>query len=404
MEREYAFLSHMIPLENKGDVKKNSRRSMQDAADALQWHIYNGLCQNFEKPIKIINFIPIYSYPQYYRKAFVKKTYFDSKYESENINIGFCNIKLIRTFSKKNRAYCALKEWVTHNDAPKTVFLYTASGAFLEAIQRLKKKYDIEVCVIIADLPNMRSLSSKKNVLRRCYESVCSKNVYSLLHLVDYYVLLTKQMAEYLHIDKPYCVMEGIATESEEFETPNYDNSIKTVFYAGTLHRRFGVLNLVEAFMQIPDPSYQLILCGVGDCEKEIIECSKKDRRIKFYGQLPRTEVLKLQSTSTVLVNPRQNGEEFTKYSFPSKNLEYLSSGIPFVAYKLDGMPDEYDDYIFYVNDNSIDALKNTIMQICEYTADERQAIGLRARSFVSTFKNEVVQTKKICNLVDKKD
>ena len=77
MEREYAFLSHMIPLENKGDVKKNSRRSMQDAADALQWHIYNGLCQNFEKPIKIINFIPIYSYPQYYRKAFVKKKYFD---------------------------------------------------------------------------------------------------------------------------------------------------------------------------------------------------------------------------------------------------------------------------------------------------------------------------------------
>ena len=38
-------------------------------------------------------------------------------------------------------------------------------------------------------------------------------------------------------------------------------------------------------------------------------------------------------------VNPRQNNEEFTKYSFPSKTMEYLASGVPVVAYKLDGIP-----------------------------------------------------------------
>lgn len=400
MKREYVFLSHMIPANLKEAVYNNARNNMQDAADALQWHIYNGLCQNLNQEIKIFNLLPISSYPQYYNEAFIKESVFDTQYNCENVNIGFCNIKLMRERSKQINVYKTLRKWISVNDMPKTVFIYTASSAFLRAIKKLKKKYDIEVCVIIADLPDMNNLSSKKGWIMNWYEKYFSGKTYELLSYVDSYVLLTEHMAEYMHIQQPYCVMEGIATATEEFNIPNYDNEIKTVFYAGTLHRKFGVLNLVEAFMQVPSPEYQLILCGAGDCEQEIVEAVQKDSRIKFYGQLPRAEVLKLQSSSTVLVNPRQNNEEFTRYSFPSKNLEYLSSGIPFIAYKLDGIPDEYDDYIQYVEDNTIRTLTKKIVEVCEKTSQERKEIGTRGREFVSCQKNEVIQTQKILSIL----
>jgi hypothetical protein len=38
--------------------------------------------------------------------------------------------------------------------------------------------------------------------------------------------------------------------------------------------------------------------------------------------------------------------EEYTRYSFPSKNIEYLLSGKPVVGYFLDGMPHVYQDFM----------------------------------------------------------
>ena len=402
MEQEYAFLSYLIPKNIKGTVFANMKGSMQDAADALQWHIYNGLCKNINQEIKILNILPVSSFPQYYKDPFIKEVTFDTAYNTENINIGYCNIKFIREYAKAFSAYRTLKKWLSQSKTPKTLFLYTASHAFLKAIQRLKNDYDFDVCVIIADLPNMKDLSSNKGSLIKLLEKLQSNDTYTLLSCVDYYVLLTKHMATYMKLDKPFSVMEGISTAQHEFSAPVYDSAVKTVFYAGMLHRKFGVLNLLEAFRRIPSPDYRLILCGVGDGEDKIREAASQDSRIDFRGRLPREEVLKLQSQATVLVNPRQNNEEFTKYSFPSKNLEYLSSGIPFIAYKLDGIPDEYNDYILYVQDNEIDTLTRRIMEICEMPAADREQIGVKARAFVSDYKNEVVQTKKILSLIEK--
>ena len=63
--------------------------------------------------------------------------------------------------------------------------------------------------------------------------------------------------------------------------------------------------------------------------------------RIEFLGMLPRTDVLELQSKATILVNPRQPVGDFTKYSFPSKTIEYMASGTPLLMYKLPGIPEE---------------------------------------------------------------
>ena len=107
-----------------------------------------------------------------------------------------------------------------------------------------------------------------------------------------------------------------------------------------------------------------------------------------------------LQKNAVVLINPRQNNEEFTKYSFPSKNLEYLSSGVPLIAYKLDGIPNEYDDYIIYPENDSVYSLSDTITNICNLTKEERKAIGLKAKKFVLENKNNKVQAKKIIDFI----
>ncbi len=394
---EYGMVSTLIPKEYETEFRANSRNTMQDAANALQWNIYSGLCANLGCEIPLFNILPCGNYPQYYKHPFISSFSFGSTGK----NLGFCNVKVIRNYFKTVALKRALNKWCRSSSEPKTLFVYTISQPFMSAVSEIKRRYkNVHICAIIADLPDMANLSSKKSLMLNLFSKHKAKESYSLISCVDSFVLLTKHMADYMHITQPFCVMEGIATSTKEFSSPDYDNDNKTIFYAGTLHRKFGVLNLLEAFMQIEAEDYNLVLCGAGDSEDEIREAAKKDSRIKFYGQVSRKEVLELQTKATVLVNPRQNNEEFTRYSFPSKNLEYLSSGIPFIAYKLDGIPDEYDDYILYVNDNDVASLSRKIIDVCEQTSEERELIGIKAKQFVNQMKNEVLQTSKIISLV----
>ena len=398
-EREYIFLSLMVPQEMADEVKRNSSNNMADAANALEHNLMEGFTANLPAPPKVINALPIGSYPQYYKKAFIKRSTFHLCGRSDHDNIGFCNIKFIRNYFIERSVYRSLRECCESKNGEVVLCIYSASAEFLSAAEKLKKKYpNVMVCDIIADLPGMTNLSSKKSALLQWFIDYKAKKSLKRLETVDCFVLLTKQMADYLHISKPYCVVEGIASKSQQIETK--ENTKKTILYTGTLHQKFGVMNLVKAFSHIESPEYQLVICGIGDSEKAIREAAEIDSRISFLGQLPRNEVLEWQKQATVLVNPRQNNEEFTKYSFPSKTMEYLSSGIPVVAYKLDGIPDEYDAYIQYVKDDSIESLKKKLIEVCELSDEERQNLGNAGRAFVLTEKNSTIQVKKIVMLI----
>ena len=121
-------------------------------------------------------------------------------------------------------------------------------------------------------------------------------------------------------------------------------------------------------------------------------------------GVLPHNEILQIQQSATVLVNPRQNIGKYTNFSFPIKTIEYLFSGTPVIAYKLDGIPKEYDDYLLYVSDNSIQALRNEIIRVSNLSKDFRNKLGIKNIEFVRTKKNNIVQTKKILDMMIKEN
>lgn len=402
----YAFLSRLIPTELKTETARLSKHNMQDAADALQRRVHEGLCRNLGRDVVLINALPLGSYPQYYKRPFVKRTRFETPFGSDNINVGHCNVKTIKNFCLAEKIWCELRRWLRADAQNRFVFIYTLSPAFLTAVERAKKEFpDLKTSAIVADLPNMASLSSRSSLGLRTFQRFLADRAYSKLDCVDAFVLLTRQMADYMKLTKPFCVMEGIATRCDSTPdfAPNPDKT-KRILYSGTLHKRFGILNLLEAFERIENENFELIVCGVGDSEKELREAAVRDRRVKFLGQRTREEALRLQREATVLVNPRQNVEEFTKYSFPSKNLEYLSSGKPLVGYKLDGIPDEYDPFIFYVDDNSVDALRDRLIEVCSKPSSEIETHCRAAFNYVQEKKNEIVQTQIILDMLAKEN
>ena len=70
------------------------------------------------------------------------------------------------------------------------------------------------------------------------------------------------------------------------------------------------------------------------------------------------------------------------------------------IGYKLDGIPDEYDRYILYVEDDSVEALSNKILEVCEMPQTQRYIHGYEAWKYVNDNKNEITQTKRIIEML----
>lgn len=406
MSLDVLFLGKLFPREKESEIKGKMKTGMQDAANALQWNIIDGFEENDFGTMKIINYLPIDAYPNGYTDKFIEGFTFQhtDKYKADDINVRCCNIFGIKRFINSLYFRKYIKKWAKEETGKKKVILsYTANSMFLGLV-KLAKKYNKNIIAgcIIADIPEFAT-ARKVTGLKKLYHTYQVKKCASLYGLVDRFVLLTDQMAERLKIKSPHIVVEGIATTDENNVDDATVNTLKNeryVLYSGTLNYKFGIGTLIEAFEKTEDEKLKLVICGFGEAEELIKEKQKEDMRIVYLGRVDRAEVLSLQKNATVLVNPRQNNEEFTKYSFPSKNLEYLSSGVPLVAYKLDGIPDEYDEYIYYPTDNSAEALSKEIMKICALPDEERKLLGKKAKDFVFENKNKVKQAQRIIEFI----
>lgn len=407
MNLDILFLGRLFPREMEAEIKRKMKTGMQDAANALQWNIIDGFEANECGNLKILNYLPVDSFPKGYIDKKIEEFIFQhtDKYQADDLNVGCTNISGVKQFLNIIPFKKHVKKWSTKDNGMKKVLIsYTANPMFLKLAQYTKKyNKNIETCCIIADIPEF-STARDLGGIRKIYNNYTVRRCANLFNYIDKFVLLTKQMAKKLDIKVPFIVMEGIATNIDN----TFDNRIsdkfkyeKYVLYSGTLNYKFGIKILLDAFSRIEDKDIKLVICGFGEAEQLVKERQKEDNRIIFLGKLDRKEVISLQRYANVLVNPRQNNEEFTKYSFPSKNLEYLSSGVPVVAYKLDGIPDEYDDYFFYPHDDTPKALAEKIEKIYFMQDNVRIQIGETARQFVIKNKNNFQQTKRILHFIN---
>lgn len=248
-------------------------------------------------------------------------------------------------------------------------------------------------CVgIVTDLPDMLSGSRFSKgmanfVIRHC----------------THYVLLTEAMNDYLNKKgKPYVILEGHAdiAMADKVPSPEKKSAPRVCFYAGGVSRQYGLANLVEGFQKANIPNAVLHIYGPGDYVKELQQIAQEDERIFYGGMLLNSEIVDREQQATLLVNPRPTGEEYVKYSFPSKTMEYMASGTPVLTTVLPGMPKEYYPYVFLLEDETAEGIARVLPELLAKSGEELFEKGSRARAFVLDQRNNLVQAQKIIQML----
>ena len=279
------------------------------------------------------------------------------------------------------------------------VCAYEMHLPYLFCLNKIKKiNPQIKTVLICPDLSIYMDLDAKKKPLKTLLKKIENIIARRLLESVDGYVLFTEQMSEYFaKFNKPHTVIEGVYRDKYPL---NSSNKRPFIMHAGSLHYNIGIEELISAFEQISDQTQELWFFGSGAMDEYIQQKAKKNRRIKHMGFVDPQKLFEYEKQATLLVNVRDPKAEYTKYSFPSKTFEYMASGTPFLTTNLLGIPTEYKDYLFMIENNSVSEIKNGLERVLAYTDQERETFGENARNFVLEQKSKKVQSKKFADFL----
>lgn len=363
--------------------------------------LLNGMREN-GADVEVISFPAIPAYPKSKHLAWgYRKETLESGYRTTWI--GAVNISGIKQLCQRVSSRVLLKKWLKENrNEEKAVLIYSAYQPVSKSIVTLCKKYDKTKCyAIIPDLPRDMYKLTKVNPVKKALSKLYVLAAEKVQGSFDGYIYLTDAMKEVINPDVPYTVMEGIADVSTTKKLQMADKAPGfVVMYAGALNKKYGIGNLVEAFCKLNREDAQLWLFGSGDFRQEIEAYAAQDPRIRYFGRVSREEVLEYERKASVLANVRDDKDEFTKYSFPSKTIEYMLSGTPMLTTKLPGVPEEYFEHLYCVENNGVETLCKALEILGSKSAEELLAFGSDAQQFIMEEKNARMQAGKILRFV----
>lgn len=368
----------------------NSKISI--AATKYSKLISRGFEENLGTDSQHLFFPPIGTFPSCRKLVWSQTKINDTNY------VPFVNIIFLKQVSIFLYLIFYILNWsLKHKNDQKIIVFTFLYLPFLFSIAPFKLFKKIKFVSFVPDIPEYEfSYSKSDSVLKRkmvpLYIHLSSK----LIGLLDYFIFITKYMKD-IFPDRPYSVMEGLVDKEKEVVAEEDSNRKKAIMYSGALFEKFGIFTLLNAFSLI-EGDYELWLFGSGDAVGEITDKALTDHRIKYFGSLPNHEVLKYQKKALLLVNPRYSTEDFTKFSFPSKLMEYLSSGTATLTTRLPGIPADYADKFYFIEDESAQGFKEALEFCLNKNKEELKAFGSKGRLFVQQQKNYQKQTEIILN------
>lgn len=370
-------------------------KNMQQQAQKFHQLLITGFTAQDGVQVQAVSALPVNTHN--FNRRFVNKSV-DYEENATYYHVAAVNLPILKTicnfaqtFTTVSRGCRGQRErCVAICDALKT----TSSSAALLACHL----HGVKCWGLLTDVPRKRA--ERGSIFTRIVDYLGWRQ----LKRYDGYVFLTGQMNELINVkQRPYVIVEGVADIRliDTTKTIPDSNTPRICMYAGSLKRVYGIAALVDGFTEAAMPNTVLHIYGDGDYRQELEEKCKENPSIRYFGVVPNAEVVVQQQKATLLINPRPSIGEYTKYSFPSKNIEYLASGTPVLATRLPGIPSEYEPYYFPIIEESPDGIRRALKRVLSLSDKELYHYGEMAKAYVLSEKNNVVQARRILEALD---
>lgn len=287
-----------------------------------------------------------------------------------------------------------LKQVRKQNISNETILVvYNTMSMFALPVLKMARRYKCKAVAIVADLP----ILGNKNFVRKIED----RNQEKWIAKFDGLIPLTKYIPQRFAPNVPYLVVEAGCNENDYCVTDERMQNVgsKKVVFAGTLNSLSGIELIVEAMEFLKKYDIELHIYGDGPL-REKVEKATINGKIIYHGRVNNEQMLEIQRQADLLVCPRCADDYTTKYTFPSKILEYVCAGVPVLSNRLKGIPDEYEDYINYSDSEQPEDWANAIIDIVDKDRHKYWEKAEQSKLKVLKVKNWNTQCKQVISFL----
>jgi glycosyltransferase involved in cell wall biosynthesis len=392
------FISGALPSETL--ELYNAKYAKRKVRNVQQWWDYT-FATNLknacgDENFYAISFPPVSTFPSskclYHKKRQINTKDGMKIFIPSTINLAYFKQKTLISSIKKT-----IRKIVKQNQNEDVVIL-THCIYLQSAIpaKKAKKYKNVKICTIVPDLPEHSTANAlKQNKILRALYNHYTKKTLPYKYVFDGYVCFSRWQMEHLNKEKPFIVMEGFmdVDKFKGIEKCSDSNDKFNIVYAGGISYRYGIKELVDGFISANLKDAILTVYGDGDAVEYLK--GKEEFGVYYGGLVSREEVLKIEKSASLLINPRPTTDEYSRCSFPSKLMEYMASGTPVLTTKLGCIEEEYYDKLYFIDNLSKEGVSKAISLV--YSDYENAKMkGKKASEYIANYKNASCQAKKV--------
>jgi glycosyltransferase involved in cell wall biosynthesis len=368
-------------------------RQMPVQTHTFAWAVVRALAEN-GCTVTLLSAAPVSSYPGHRRIRFPGGAFRTRGTAGEALSfVNLVGLKHLTRFVSACRVGLpAIRRWRS-----QVLMIHGVHSPFLWFGVLAGRRRGLTVVPILTDPPGGAGASDGAftRLLRRVDVSLIRR----ALRRCDGVVAVTQALADDFATGRPALVLEGVFTPPDPaapdpglaLPRPRTPTGTFDIGYAGGLTHEYGVDRLVEAVRDLDDPLVRLRLYGRGPLSGWLAQQSIVDFRIELAGLLGREELARRLREADVLVNPRPAEQSFVRYSFPSKLIEYMSTGVPVITTPLSGIPTDYWPHLVLAGPGA-DGLRQAIEQVRAMSPAEATSLGTGAATFIRTSRGPEAQ------------
>jgi glycosyltransferase involved in cell wall biosynthesis len=362
-----------------------------------QWSMIRGIETMTGHPMDLVSVAAVGDWPRHPARL-VRGGIWSHAPGASDVMASFINIFPLKQITRFAAVCYHIWKWLyRHRTArQRIIFIYSSQSSQLWALLLATAVIPALRIAVLTDPPSVDMLG--EGIVRRLSRRADRRLQSRGLQEMDGVVVLAKALADDFAENVPYCISEGIAPDLPMAASKACGTRF-VAMYAGSLIAEFGVRLILDCVPLLP-PGIEMWLFGRGALLHEAYETAAKYPALRVFGFRPRDEVVQMAADATIMLNPRSTSAWFVRYSFPSKMLESMASGTPLLSTRLSTIPEDYDPYVFWLDDESPEGLANRLVELRELGAVALRQKGTQARDFVREHKSEAAQGRRIWSFV----
>jgi hypothetical protein len=363
----------------------------------FNWSIINSIEASMGCESDIISFYPVFGK----RPIFFGKRFFKRKKSSLHIIMPYINFPFFLFLSRFLVCFYYVFKWMFFSKfSTRIIIVYSANAVYAGVLLIMALIFRVKVFYILNDpiLPAYIAPKFRHYIYAVILNTAIRKST-GFIEVTKHFSLDFPKVPSMLM----ECIVNHIIPEEDIVKAFHKKiNRTEFIFMnVGSLWKEYGINLLVDAFLLVNNPNARLKIFGKGPSVPYIEEEAVKDSRIKYYGFIPHDEAIRQEMNADVLINPRPSQQEFIRYSFPSKLMEYLSTGTAVATTKLCCIPDEYEGLYIPIEDETPEGLAALLEKLAATPRTELHELGMKSAKFIRENKTETIQGKRMVEFIE---